>query len=61
MILFYVVRKGQNHNCYLNELGEVWIIEADGSKTSSSRFLVDINTIIVAEKAAIEILMMSGR
>jgi len=61
MLIFKVVQKGQNHNCYLNELGEVWIIEPNLSETSSSRFIRHINTIEEAKIVALDILRMSGR
>jgi hypothetical protein len=61
MLIFKVVQKGQNYNCYLNELGEVWIIEQDFSETSSSRFIRQINSIEEAKIVALDILSMSGR
>ena len=61
MFYFNVVSKGTIHYCFLDNKGRVWIKELDGSETSSTRFLVDINSIEVAKKAALEILMLSGR
>lgn len=58
---FKVVHRGKTHNCYLNPLGEVWIIEEDGSETSSSRFIKHITNIEEAKLAAIAILKMFGR
>ena len=58
---FKVVHRGKKHNCYLNHLGEIWIIEEDGSQTSSSKFIKHITSIEEAKLTVIAILKMFGR
>lgn len=61
MFYFNVVSKGTTHNCFLDNNGEVWIKELNGSETSSTKFSLDTNSILVAKKIALQILMISGR